>query len=66
METKITKRVGAGWRNWMKCSRVQVCDRRMPAKLKGTRAEGPQNIDQVNDAICGGNLGYNEATRKTD
>ena len=34
METEITKRVGAGWRNWKKCSGV-VCDRRMPVKLKG-------------------------------
>ena len=34
METEITKRVGAGWRNWKKCSGVQ-CDRRMPVKLKG-------------------------------
>ena len=34
METEITKRVGAGWRNWKKCSGV-LCDRRMPVKLKG-------------------------------
>ena len=34
METEITKRVGAGWRNWKKCSRV-LCYRRMPVKLKG-------------------------------
>ena len=34
METKITNRVGAGWRNWKKCSGV-LCDRRMPVKLKG-------------------------------
>ena len=27
METEITKRVGAGWRNWKKCSGV-LCDRR--------------------------------------
>ena len=33
METEITKRVGAGWRNWKKCSGV-LCDRRMPVKLK--------------------------------
>ena len=36
METEITKRVGAGWRNWKKCSGVGLlCDRRMPVKLKG-------------------------------
>ena len=34
METEITKRVGAGWRNWKKCS-VVLCDRRMSVKLKG-------------------------------
>ena len=34
METEIVKRVGAGWRNWKKCSGV-LCDRRMPVKLKG-------------------------------
>ena len=34
METEITKRVGAGWRNWKTCSGV-LCDRRMPVKLKG-------------------------------
>ena len=34
METEITKRVGAGWRNWKKCSGV-LCDRRMPVKLQG-------------------------------
>ena len=34
METEITNRVGAGWRNWKKCSGV-LCDRRMPVKLKG-------------------------------
>ena len=34
METEITKRVGAGWINWKKCSGV-LCDRRMPVKLKG-------------------------------
>ena len=34
METGITKRVGAGWRNWKNCSGV-LCDRRMPVKLKG-------------------------------
>ena len=34
METEITKRVGAGWRNWKKCSGV-LCDRTMPVKLKG-------------------------------
>ena len=34
METEITKRVGAGWRNWKKCIGV-LCDRRMPVKLKG-------------------------------
>ena len=34
METEITKRVGAGWRKWKKCSGV-LCDRRMPVKLKG-------------------------------
>ena len=34
METEITKWVGAGWRNWKKCSGV-LCDRRMPVKLKG-------------------------------
>ena len=34
METEITKRVGAGWRNWKKYSGV-LCDRRMPVKLKG-------------------------------
>ena len=34
METEITKRVGASWRNWKKCSGV-LCDRRMPVKLKG-------------------------------
>ena len=33
METEITMRVGAGWRNWKKCSGV-LCDRRMPEKLK--------------------------------
>ena len=33
-ETEITKRVGAGWRNWKKCSGV-LCDRRIPVKLKG-------------------------------
>ena len=33
METEITKRVGAGWRNWKKYSGV-LCDRRMPVKLK--------------------------------
>ena len=36
METEITKRVGAGWRNRKKCSGVGIlCDRRMPVKLKG-------------------------------
>ena len=34
METEITKRVGAGWRNCKKCCGV-LCDRRMPMKLKG-------------------------------
>ena len=34
METEITKWVGAGWRNWKKCSGL-LCDRRMPVKLKG-------------------------------
>ena len=34
IETEITKRVGAGWRNWKKCSGV-LCDRRMPVELKG-------------------------------
>ena len=34
METEVTKRVGAGWRNWKKCS-GELCDRRMPVKLKG-------------------------------
>ena len=33
METEI-KWVGAGWRNWKKCSGV-LCDRRMPTKVKG-------------------------------
>ena len=33
MATEITKRVGAGWRNWKKFSGV-MCDRRMPVKLK--------------------------------
>ena len=35
METGITERVGPGWRNWKKSSGV-LCERRMPAKLKGT------------------------------
>ena len=30
----ITKRVGAGWKNWKKCIGV-VCDRRMEAELNG-------------------------------
>ena len=34
METEITNRVGAGWRNCKKCCGV-LCDRRMPVKLKG-------------------------------
>ena len=34
IETEITKRVGAGWRNWKKRNGV-LCDRRMPVKLKG-------------------------------
>ena len=34
METEITKRVGAGWRNCKKCCGV-LCDRRIPVKLKG-------------------------------
>ena len=34
IETEITKRVGAGWRNLKKCSGV-LFDRRMPVKLKG-------------------------------
>ena len=34
METDTTKRVGAGWINWKKCT-VVLCDRRMPVKLKG-------------------------------
>ena len=55
METEITKRVGAGWRNWKKCSGV-LCDRRMPVKLKG----------KASNAIWGRNVGYNEETRKTD
>ena len=55
METEITKRVGAGWRNWKKCSGV-LCDRRMPVKLKG----------KVYNAIRGRNVDYNEETRKTD
>ena len=33
METEITTRVGAGWKNWMKCRGV-MCDIRMPVKLK--------------------------------
>ena len=33
MATEITKRVGAGWMNWNKCSGV-LCDKRMPVKLK--------------------------------
>ena len=34
IETEITKRVGASWRNSKKHS-VVMCDRRMPVKLKG-------------------------------
>ena len=34
MVTEITNLVGAGWRNWKKCSGV-LCDRRMSVKLKG-------------------------------
>ena len=64
METEITKRVGAGWRNWKKCFGV-LCDRRMPVKLKGK--VGPiQNSDQASNVIWGINVGYNEETRKTD
>ena len=59
----ITKRVGAGWRNWKKCSGV-LCDRRMPVKLKGNVYL--QNSDQANNAIWGRNVGSNEETRKTD
>ena len=33
METETTKQVGAGWRNWKKCSGV-LCGRKMAAKLK--------------------------------
>ena len=61
METEITKRVGAGWRNGKKYSGV-LCDRRMPVKLKG---EGIQNSDQARNAIWGRNVGYNEETGKT-
>ena len=35
IDTGITERVGPGWRNWKKSSGV-LCERRMPAKLKGT------------------------------
>ena len=62
METEVTKRVGAGWRNWKKCSGV-LCDRRMPVKLEG---EGLQNSDQTSDATRSRNVGYNEETGKTD
>ena len=34
METEITKRVGAGWMNWKKCS-GELYDKRMPVKLNG-------------------------------
>ena len=34
MATEITRRVHVAWRNWKRCSGV-LCDRRMPAKLKG-------------------------------
>ena len=47
METEITKRVGAGWRNWKKCSGV-LCDRRMPVKLKG-KVYSIQNSDQASN-----------------
>ena len=60
METEITKRVGAGLRNWKKCSGV-LCDRRMPVKLKGKVYK-----TVIRPAMLGKNVGYNEETRKTD
>ena len=61
METEITKRVGAGWRNWKKCSGV-LCDRRMLVKLMGKVYK-----TVIRPAMLWGrNVGYNEETRKTD
>ena len=64
METEITKRVGAGWRNWKKCSGV-LCDRRMPVKLKGKVYKTVIRPAMLGP-IWGRNVGYNEETRKTD
>ena len=61
METEITKRVGAGWRNWKQCSGV-LCSK----DASETEGEGLQNSDQASNAIWGRNVGYNEETRKTD
>ena len=62
METEITKRVRAGWRNWKKCSGV-LCDRRMSVKLKGNVYK---SVIRPAMLYWGRNVGYNEETRKTD
>ena len=61
-------KAGTGWINWKKCSGV-LCDRRMPAKLKG---KDIQNSDHRVALL--GPMGHkrglqrncNEETRKTD
>ena len=63
METEITKRVGAGWRNWKKCSRVLYVRQKDASETEG---DGIQNSDQASNTIWGRNVGYNEETRKTD
>ena len=64
MENEITKRVGAGWRNWKKCSGVGPTVRQKDASE--TEGEGIQHSDQASNAIWGRNVGYNEETRQTD
>ena len=62
METETTKRVGAGWRNWKKCSGV-LCVQKDASETAG---EGIQDSDQASNAIWDRNVGYNEETRKTN
>ena len=57
-ETEITKRVGAGWRNWKKCSTVRQKD------ASETEGECIQNSDQASNDIMGQKRGLQRRDKK--